>query len=224
MTALHSACEGLQRLDGATQDARAASTSGAAATGRRADAAEGSCSPHACTTSSTSTTRRTRRSPTIAPSPRTRPLPLRTSRQQQFAKTVMLKVDGKLAMMVMPAAYRVDLTRLSRALGGDMVELASEAEFKDAFPDCELGAMPPFGNLYGMPVYVDSRLAQQPEIAFNAGIAHRCGAHAVRGVREAGAAGTAVAGACDVKRVHERTPIRNRANRAIRRSHGEGAG
>ncbi|MGH8078053.1 MAG: aminoacyl-tRNA deacylase [Lysobacter sp.] len=89
--------------------------------------------------------------------------------KQLFAKTVMLKVDGKLAMMVMPAAYRVDLTRLSRALGGPEVELAEESEFKDAFPDCELGAMPPFGHLYGMPVYVDSRLAQQPKITFNAG-------------------------------------------------------
>ncbi len=87
----------------------------------------------------------------------------------QFAKTVMLKIDGKLAMMVMPAPYRVDLTRLSRALGGPEVELAEEAEFRDAFPDCELGAMPPFGHLYDMPVYVDSRLAHEPEIAFNAG-------------------------------------------------------
>ena len=86
-----------------------------------------------------------------------------------FAKTVMLKVDGKLTMMVMPAAYRIDLTRLSRALGGPLVELAEEPEFKDAFPDCEVGAMPPFGHLYGMPVYVDSRLAHQTEIAFNAG-------------------------------------------------------
>ena len=89
--------------------------------------------------------------------------------KQLFAKTVMLKVDGRLAMMVMPSAYRVDLTRLSRALGGSTVELAEESEFRDAFPDCELGAMPPFGHLYGMPVYVDSRLAKQPEIAFNAG-------------------------------------------------------
>jgi len=88
---------------------------------------------------------------------------------QLFAKTVMLKIDGDLAMMVMPAAYRVDLLRLSRALGGRNVELAQETEFKDAFPDCELGAMPPFGHLYGIPVYVDSRLAAQPEIAFNAG-------------------------------------------------------
>lgn len=88
---------------------------------------------------------------------------------RHFAKTVMLKVDGKLAMMVMPAAYRVDLTRLSRALGGLMVELADETEFRNAFADCEVGAMPPFGHLYGMPVYVDSRLADEPEIAFNAG-------------------------------------------------------
>ncbi|MEO6264545.1 MAG: YbaK/EbsC family protein [Luteimonas sp.] len=88
---------------------------------------------------------------------------------EHFAKTVMLKIDGQLAMMVMPAAYRVELVRLSRALGGHEVELAQESEFKDAFPDCELGAMPPFGNLYGMPVFVDARLAAQPEIAFNAG-------------------------------------------------------
>lgn len=89
--------------------------------------------------------------------------------RELFAKTVMLKVDGAMAMVVMPAAYRVDLTRLSRALGGAMVELAEETEFKDLFPDCEPGAMPPFGHLYGMPVYVDSRLAHQPDIVFNAG-------------------------------------------------------
>jgi len=89
--------------------------------------------------------------------------------EQQFAKTVMLKIDGALAMLVMPAAYRVDLTRLSRALGGSSVELATEDEFKGAFPDCELGAMPPFGHLYGMPVYVDARLSGHQDIAFNAG-------------------------------------------------------
>jgi Ala-tRNA(Pro) deacylase len=88
---------------------------------------------------------------------------------RNFAKTVMLKVDGELAMLVMPAAYRADLTRLSRALGGNQVELAREDEFKDKFPDCELGAMPPFGNLYGIPVYVDARLTGDAEIAFNAG-------------------------------------------------------
>jgi Ala-tRNA(Pro) deacylase len=88
---------------------------------------------------------------------------------ERFAKTVMLKVDGELAMMVMPAAYRIDLSRLSRALAGAPVELASEDEFRDVFPDCELGAMPPFGHLYGMPVYVDSRLSGSGEITFNAG-------------------------------------------------------
>ncbi len=86
-----------------------------------------------------------------------------------FAKTVMLKVDGRLSMMVMPAAYRVDLYRLGLALAGATVELAEESEFRDAFPDCEIGAMPPFGHLYGMPVYVDSRLAKQDGIVFNAG-------------------------------------------------------
>ena len=89
--------------------------------------------------------------------------------RQHFAKTVMLKVDGALARMVMPASYRVDLVRLSRALGGSGVELAQENEFSDAFPDCELGAMPPFGHLYGLPVYVDSRLTGHADIAFNAG-------------------------------------------------------
>lgn len=88
---------------------------------------------------------------------------------EHFAKTVMIKVDGRLAMVVMPAAYRADLRRLSLALASSTVELAEESEFRDAFPDCELGAMPPFGHLYGMPVYVDSRLAHQEEIAFNAG-------------------------------------------------------
>ncbi|HEY5805434.1 MAG TPA: YbaK/EbsC family protein [Lysobacter sp.] len=86
-----------------------------------------------------------------------------------FAKTVMIKADGRMAMVVMPSTYRADLYRLGLALGGAVVELAEESEFRGAFPDCEPGAMPPFGHLYGMPVYVDSRLAHQDEIAFNAG-------------------------------------------------------
>ena len=88
---------------------------------------------------------------------------------QDFAKTVMVKVDGQIAMIVMPAAYRLDLARLAQALGNREVELAHEWEFKDAFPDCELGAMPPFGHLYGVPVYADARLSEQREIVFNAG-------------------------------------------------------
>lgn len=88
---------------------------------------------------------------------------------ERFAKTVMIKVDGRLGMVVMPSNYRADLHRLSLALGGVPVELAEEAEFRGQFPDCEPGAMPPFGHLYDMPVYVDSRLSHQPTIAFNAG-------------------------------------------------------
>jgi Ala-tRNA(Pro) deacylase len=54
-------------------------------------------------------------------------------------------------------------------IGAKRIELASEAQFMDAFPDCEVGSMPPFGNLYGMEVYVDQHLAEDREIAFNAG-------------------------------------------------------
>ena len=88
---------------------------------------------------------------------------------KELAKTVMVKVDGKMAMAVLPASYRVDLDRLAQSLGAQRVELASEKEFKDMFPACEVGAMPPFGNLYGMETYVADSLAEDEEIAFNAG-------------------------------------------------------
>ena len=91
---------------------------------------------------------------------------------KELAKTVMVMVDGKLAMAVVPASYRVDLFKLKRYLGASTVELASENEFRDRFPDCETGSMPPFGNLYGMDVFADERLAEDKEIAFNAG-SHR---------------------------------------------------
>ncbi len=90
-------------------------------------------------------------------------------RGKELAKTVMVVVDGKMAMAVVPAICRVDFDVLKKSIGARKVELASEEEFKDAFPDCEVGAMPPFGNLYGMAVYVDKRLAQDKVIAFNAG-------------------------------------------------------
>lgn len=90
-------------------------------------------------------------------------------RGHMLAKTVMVKLDGRLAMMVMPASHRVDLESLCRAAGAQRCELAGEAEFRDRFPDCELGAMPPFGNLYDMDVYVDERLAAGEDIAFNDG-------------------------------------------------------
>ena len=91
---------------------------------------------------------------------------------KELAKTVMVMVDGKLAMAVVPASFRVDLFKLKRYLDAETVELASENEFRDRFPDCETGSMPPFGNLYGMDVFVDERLAEDKEIAFNAG-SHR---------------------------------------------------
>ncbi len=86
-----------------------------------------------------------------------------------LAKTVMVIVDGEFAMAVVPAPRRVDLTALHSSIGAETVRLASELEFKEKFPDCDAGAMPPFGNLYGMEVYVDEAVAGQKEIAFNAG-------------------------------------------------------
>jgi Ala-tRNA(Pro) deacylase len=90
-------------------------------------------------------------------------------RGKQLAKTVIVKLDGKMAMAVLPANYKVDFDLLKDASGANETELATEREFKDLFPDCELGAMPPFGNLYKMDVYVAKTLAQDDEIAFNAG-------------------------------------------------------
>lgn len=88
---------------------------------------------------------------------------------KNLAKTVMVKLDGKLAMAVLPATFKVDMELLKKASGAKEVGLASEREFKDMFPDCEVGAMPPFGNLYGFDVYVAKTLAEDDEIAFNAG-------------------------------------------------------
>ena len=88
---------------------------------------------------------------------------------KKLAKTVIVKVDGVLAMAVIPASTHVDLGRLKFLTGGNSVEIASEGEFQNAFPDCELGAMPPFGNLYDMPVYADASLAGIEEITFSAG-------------------------------------------------------
>ena len=87
---------------------------------------------------------------------------------RDFAKTVIVMVDGRMAMVVLPASRRIVLSDLKEMLGTTLVRLATETEFRSSFPDCELGAMPPFGNLYGMPVYVAGELAEEPEIAFNA--------------------------------------------------------
>ena len=87
---------------------------------------------------------------------------------RDFAKTIIVTIGGAMAMVVLPANRKLVLADLREILETGPVKLASEAEFTSAFPDCELGAMPPFGNLYGMPVYVASSLAEEPEIAFNA--------------------------------------------------------
>jgi Ala-tRNA(Pro) deacylase len=88
---------------------------------------------------------------------------------KEVAKTVIVKIDGTMAMAVLPASCKVDFDLLKKASGAHKVELASEKEFKDLFPECEVGAMPPFGNLYGMEVFVADTLAEDEEIAFNAG-------------------------------------------------------
>jgi len=88
---------------------------------------------------------------------------------KELAKAVIVKIDSALAMAVLPASYGVDLSLLRAATGARTVSLAKEAEFKDRFPECEIGAMPPFGNLYGMAVYVDESLTKDKDIAFNAG-------------------------------------------------------
>lgn len=88
---------------------------------------------------------------------------------KELAKTVIVRIDGELAMAVVPASRHVDLAMLKQAVGARAVELATELEFKDKFPDCEAGAMPPFGNLYGMAVYADESLTSVKEITFNAG-------------------------------------------------------
>ncbi|MFO1498339.1 MAG: YbaK/EbsC family protein [Verrucomicrobiota bacterium] len=88
---------------------------------------------------------------------------------KHFAKTVIVKIDGEMAMAVLPSHRKIVLHDLREITGCDNVRFASEEEFKSVFPDCEVGAMPPFGNLYGLEVFVAPELAHSEEIAFNAG-------------------------------------------------------
>jgi Ala-tRNA(Pro) deacylase len=88
---------------------------------------------------------------------------------KELAKTVMVEIDGDLAMAVLPSSHRVDLAQLQRAAGAAHIRLVNESAFRGRFPDCQTGAMPPFGNLYGMRVFVDETLSKDKEIAFNAG-------------------------------------------------------
>lgn len=88
---------------------------------------------------------------------------------RHFAKVVMVRVDDRLGLAVVPATEQVNLERLKKSVGAESVELATEQEFADRFPQCELGAMPPFGNLFGMETFVSPKLARAERIAFNAG-------------------------------------------------------
>ena len=88
---------------------------------------------------------------------------------KELAKTVIVKIDDRLAMAVLPASQKVDLQELQQAIGSGRIEIAKEETFRSRFPECDLGAMPPFGNLYGMDVYVADNLGEDEEIAFNAG-------------------------------------------------------
>lgn len=92
---------------------------------------------------------------------------------REFAKTVILRVDGDWAMAVLPAHHLVDCEKLCQALGAKEVRLSSEDEIRDLIrehcPECELGAVPPFGNLYGLPVYISAAMTADERITFNAG-------------------------------------------------------
>lgn len=88
---------------------------------------------------------------------------------KELAKTVIVELDGQMAMAVLPADRKIVLQDLREVTGSDEVKFASEDEFREKFPECETGAMPPFGNLYGMDVYLAESLTHNDEIAFNAG-------------------------------------------------------
>ena len=86
-----------------------------------------------------------------------------------LAKVVMVVADGKSALLALPATHRIDLDEARHVLGTQSVRLADENELAKAMPDCDVGAIPPFGNLYGLSVYVDKSLAEDKTIIFQAG-------------------------------------------------------
>jgi Ala-tRNA(Pro) deacylase len=87
---------------------------------------------------------------------------------RHHAKVVMVKSGDEHLMMVLPADHQIDLEKVEKAIG-KAVSLEQEQEFKTLFSDCAIGAMPPFGNLYGLPTYVEQSLAEQDYIVFEAG-------------------------------------------------------
>jgi Ala-tRNA(Pro) deacylase len=86
-----------------------------------------------------------------------------------FAKTVIVKIGNQLAMVVLPAHDHINFAALKEITGQSNISLAAESDFKTKFPECEVGAMPPFGDLYGMPVYVANTLTSCNLIVFNGG-------------------------------------------------------
>ncbi len=90
----------------------------------------------------------------------------------QVAKVVMVCADKDKIMAVLPAPYRMNIDLVRDLVGAKRARLAREEEFADLFPDCATGAMPPFGNLYDVPVYVDRSMAEEPDIVFRIG-SHR---------------------------------------------------
>ena len=88
---------------------------------------------------------------------------------REFAKTVVVRIDGEPAFAVLPAHHRVDLDRLRDSLGAVEVELCSEHDMEQICPDCDTGAVPPFGNLYDVPVFLSPAMADDDQITFNGG-------------------------------------------------------
>ena len=89
--------------------------------------------------------------------------------ERKFAKSVVIKIDGKAVLAVLPASHHIDFGKLKDVLDTDTIEMVNEREIEDYFPSCELGAMPPLGNLFDLPVYVSRDLRGEDEIVFNAG-------------------------------------------------------
>jgi len=89
---------------------------------------------------------------------------------RDWAKVVVCVVDGRPVQAVLPAPLIVDLESFLELVGGSAIRLATEDELPLLFPGCEPGAVPPFGPLYGQPIFVDVRLALEPRIVFNAGL------------------------------------------------------
>lgn len=86
-----------------------------------------------------------------------------------FAKSVVVRIHNHRALVVIPADHKIDFAKLSRALNAEHLCLAEESEMPQLFPDCELGAEPPLGTLYDIPLYVSSEFSNVPYLTFNAG-------------------------------------------------------